>query len=156
MIKHMMTMANYVITDEKDKKIIIMSYERLKENMEHLANSSSDPIEDAEIKFFLLFLKTEMSDFIEQLDILYYKSINKFRLYDSEVREIKTTLGKMKIEIEDQVNKMGEMLDDHQKSIENLFTNQSLMFGLTNMSAVEESVECPEIEEVASMEDISD
>lgn len=137
MIKHMMTMANYVITDEKDKKIIIMSYERLKESMENLANSASNPIEDTEIKFFLLFLKTEMSDFIEQLDILYYKSINKFRLYDSEVREIKTTLGKMKIEIEEQVNEMGEMLLDHQKSIENLYTNQSLMIGLTSSTPLE-------------------
>ena len=153
MIKHMMTMANYVITDEKDKKIIIMSYERLKENMEHFANSSSDPIEDAEIKFFLLFLKTEMSDFIEQLDILYYKSINKFRLYDSEVREIKTTLGKMKTEIEEQVNEMGEMLIDHQKSIENLYTNQSLMIGLTSsvpleLEAAEDNTEETKIEDI--------
>lgn len=153
MIKHMMTMANYVITDEKDKKIIMMSYERLKESMEHLANSSSDPIEDTEIKFFLLFLKTEMSDFIEQLDILYYKSINKFRLYDSEVREIKTTLGKMKTEIEEQVNEMGEMLLDHQKSIENLYTNQSLMIGLTSsvpldLETAEDNTEETKIEDI--------
>ena len=94
-----------------------------------------------------------MSDFIEQLDILYYKSINKFRLYNLEVGEIKATLGKMKTEIEEQVNEMGEMLLDHQKSIENLYTNQSLMIGLTSsdplkLEMAEDNTEETKIEDI--------
>ena len=90
---------------------------------------------------------------MEQLDLLYYKSLRSIRSYDSEIRSLQATLGKMKTEIEEQVNEMGEMLLDHQKSIENLYTNQSLMIGLTSsvpleLETAEDNTEETKIEDI--------
>lgn len=149
-------MTNFVVVDSDKTEILQKAYDQITQLMEHHLSSVSEEVTEQQLRDFLFFVKCDIGDFIEQLDIIYYKSLSKIRSYDSDIQFIRSSLGKMKTEIEEQINGMGEILDDHQKSIENLFTNQSLMFGLTNMSAVEESVECPEIEEVASMEDISD
>ena len=153
LLNHMTTIVSYVIANEEEVSSLQSSYNRFNQKLNEVLSSAQENVDDQKLRDFIFFIKCESTDYVEQLDLLYYKSLRSIRSYDSEIRSLQTTLGKMKTEIEEQVNEMGEMLLDHQKSIENLYTNQSLMIGLTSsvpleLETAEDNTEETKIEDI--------
>ena len=158
--KHIAFMSIYVSGTKENEDLIRNKYAEFLNNINSLYTSLDEEISELDFRDFLLYFKIYSEEFIEIADSIFYNTLKKIPSYDKEIISIKNTLGKMKTEIETQINSMGEVLTDHHKSIENLYTNQSMLIGLSNIEFIpsneehkdENNVE-DDIVEVAPIED---
>ena len=153
LLQHMINMTTYLSSSKSDRELIQATYEKFRIKMRDFNDPTEDDWDDRQLRDFLFYLKIDTGDFIEFLDTIYYKNLNEINSYGYEIQKIYGVLNNMKSEIEKQVNVMGDVITEHQKNIEALSENQSLLLGLSNITISQDISEPSDVLVESDIED---